>query len=649
MQGRQESPHRAPPDVHRRRCVIQEVRACLPPDAPDPNFRQLRFPPSLKLTNKPSGSAIRSSTYNNKSQSRSKLLRSFACESWRTFWTIVTKSQTSNMYVLAPAVSSRWLNIPFNALRGERWPSPSTLTQAIDSSYIMIPIELRQALLYRAGDSASRWSLAALATATMLTSAMALYYYVPWGQLELNMEHILSSIGSEGFGSVTEYSSESYDEDDHDDDEHVDPELLDGFETDGKNSIVSVVLTSSDPTSDLCHKPIVMDLSEHASRSRSIQCSPSVSRSQSPSKESQPCASEQRRQSMPSILKRDSQSFPSQPLGNPYLLETSSPRRARRRLHSHTGSPSPLSRLLPMSEDSDFSGSTDSLPSSCLSTPCKDQRGGMVTPRSVVLKEPDWTPFVDSHDRARKRVMMASLASAMNELHSETGSPTKKSKQLPILEALPIKPPAELGDGSEFWFERFTRSTAAAGKHWDWRRRSSSDLVEMLDDNVLATLENFAIQTREESDRTSAPAQHMPASPRHTKEMHSQPHTSFSTTSCLDAGDESTSPTHLSDTTRPAGSPSRIEFCFTPTKRKFDVDWDRPESPTVPVALEFGSPTKAHAHERLLGRPQSPLSSMTPRLGEDRITAPLADRASIAKRRLKDKFTNRFGLALVDT
>ena len=91
VQGRQESPHRAPPDVHRRRCVIQEVRACLPPDAPDPNFRQLRFPPSLKLNNKPSGSAIRSSTYNNKSQSHSRLLRSFACESWRTFWTIVTK------------------------------------------------------------------------------------------------------------------------------------------------------------------------------------------------------------------------------------------------------------------------------------------------------------------------------------------------------------------------------------------------------------------------------------------------------------------------------------------------------------------------------------------------------------------------------
>ncbi|KAI3629084.1 hypothetical protein CBS9595_000156 [Malassezia furfur] len=559
------------------------------------------------------------------------------------------------MYVLAPAVSTRWLNIPFNALRGERWPSPSTLTQAIDSSYIMISIELRQALLYRAGDSASRWSLAALATATMLTSAMALYYYVPWGQLELNMEHILSSIGSEGFGSVTEYSSESYDEEDHDDDEHVDPELLDGFQSDGKDQVVSVVLTSSDPSSDLCHKPIVMDLSEHASRSRSIQCISPVSRSQSPGKENSPCAPEQRRQSVPSILKRDSQSFPSQPLGNPNLLEHSSPRRARRRLHSHTGSPSPLSRLLPMSDDSDMSSSTDSLPS-CLSTPCKDLRNGTVTPRSVVLKEPDWTPFVDSHDRARKRVMMASIANAMNELHSEKGSPIEKSKQLPILEALPIEPPAELGDGGEFWFERFTRSTAAAGKHWDWRRRSSSDLVELLDDNVLATLENYTVQTREEkgclfapTNTKAAPAACSPASPTFANESRVQP-PSFSMASCMDASAECSSPTRLTDAARPESSPSRSEFCFTPTKRKFDLDWDRTESASTPMALGLGSPTRAHAHERPLERPESPFGSMSPpRLGVERITAPLAGRASIAKRRLKDKFTGRFGLALVDS
>ncbi|WFC96644.1 hypothetical protein MBRA1_003305 [Malassezia brasiliensis] len=456
------------------------------------------------------------------------------------------------MYVLAPAVSTRWLNIPFNALRGERWPSPSTLTQAIDSSYIMIPMELRQALLYRAGDSASRWSLAALATATMLTSAMALYYYVPWGQLELNMEHILASLGSEGFGSVTEYSSESYDEEDHDDDEHLDPELLDGFQSDGKDQVVSVVLTSSDPSSDLCHNPIVMDLSEHDSRSKSIQYISPASRSQSPAKEDRLCVPQQRRQSMPSILKRDSQSFPSQPLGNPNLLEHSSPRHARRQLHSHSSSPSPLSRLVPMSDDSDMSSSTDSLPSSSLSTPCKDPRNGTGTPRSVVLKEPDWTPFVNSHDRARKRVMMASIANAMNELQSGKGSPIEKSKQLPILEALPIEPPAELGDGGEFWFERFTRSTAAAGKHWDWRRRSSSDLVELLDDNVLATLENYTMQTRQEKDSLFASAN----------------------TKAAPAAREPASPKFAKESSRPEDSPSRSEFCFTPTKRKFDLDWD---------------------------------------------------------------------------
>lgn len=60
--------------------------------------------------------------------------------------------------------------------------------------------------------------------------------------------------------------------------------------------------------------------------------------------------------------------------------------------------------------------------------------------RSVKLVEPDWTPHVDSHIRARERLETETRFAAYAE------------------------------DGG-FWFERFTQSTAAAGRDWDWRKR----------------------------------------------------------------------------------------------------------------------------------------------------------------------------------
>lgn len=61
--------------------------------------------------------------------------------------------------------------------------------------------------------------------------------------------------------------------------------------------------------------------------------------------------------------------------------------------------------------------------------------------RSVKLIEPDWRPHLDSHVRAQER-----------------------------LEAATRFATAQGADG-DFWFERFTQSTAAAGRDWDWRKR----------------------------------------------------------------------------------------------------------------------------------------------------------------------------------
>lgn len=555
------------------------------------------------------------------------------------------------MYVLAPAASTRWLNVPYNALRGDRWPSPASLAQAIDSSYIIIPMELRHTLLRRAGDSAARWSFAALATATMLTSAMALYYYVPWGQLELNMEQLLSSFGEDGLGSIPEYG-ELYEEEEHDDDEHIDPELLDGFKPKGADQVLNVVLTSSDPTSELCHKPMLMDLSG----SKTNASSRAVSPGRKMLEDNLDGDDVQRRRSMPSILKRESQSFPTATLGNPLLLEANTPRQSKRiaRHTSSTGAPHPLARL--RSSESESNSSTDSLQSN---SPKNSDCSGGSSSRSVVLTEPDWSPFVEIHDRARKRVVMAMIAHAMKELQSGRVSPTKKSKQLPILNALPVDPPPELGDGSEFRFERFTRSTAAAGKHWDWRRHSTSDLTELLDKDVLASLENIGKENRKEgSDSITELKTPVMESSSEVKDEGRRPETppSCELPSSCSLPDTTSSSTAvqndakqgLSESSCSESTPNRIEFCFTPTKRKFELDLDALEVSTAPDALELNTCTTPHSPKL----PSSP--SGTPHFSRSRndmekFASPFTGRASVAKRRLKDKFTNRLTLSLVDT
>lgn len=61
--------------------------------------------------------------------------------------------------------------------------------------------------------------------------------------------------------------------------------------------------------------------------------------------------------------------------------------------------------------------------------------------RSVKLIEPDWRPHLDSHVRAQERLEAATRFATAQ------------------------------GTDGDFWFERFTQSTAAAGRDWDWRKR----------------------------------------------------------------------------------------------------------------------------------------------------------------------------------
>ncbi|CDR88353.1 uncharacterized protein SPSC_04180 [Sporisorium scitamineum] len=78
--------------------------------------------------------------------------------------------------------------------------------------------------------------------------------------------------------------------------------------------------------------------------------------------------------------------------------------------------------------------------------------------RSIKLIEPDWRPHIDSHIRARERLETATRFAAFK---SNASSPIAADKY--------GDDPLEEGD--DFWFERFTQSTAAAGRDWDWRKR----------------------------------------------------------------------------------------------------------------------------------------------------------------------------------
>lgn len=150
--------------------------------------------------------------------------------------------------------------------------------------------------------------------------------------------------------------------------------------------------------------------------------------------------------------------------------------------------------------------------------------------RLIKLTEPDWDPYAETHERARQRIEMRQLASkglartksesalsdkarlqadeplgswlAYAPLHSpsdddddagmDEGAPTlprydwEAAGSMSGIDGLPAALekdealPAALGGGADskredFWFERYTSSTAAAGRDWDWRKRRARE------------------------------------------------------------------------------------------------------------------------------------------------------------------------------
>nr|CDI53976.1 putative protein [Melanopsichium pennsylvanicum 4] len=75
--------------------------------------------------------------------------------------------------------------------------------------------------------------------------------------------------------------------------------------------------------------------------------------------------------------------------------------------------------------------------------------------KSIRLIEPDWTPHLDQHIRAKERLETATRFAAFK---LSTSDMTNKQSAAEV-------------DVDDFWFERFTQSTAAAGRDWDWRKR----------------------------------------------------------------------------------------------------------------------------------------------------------------------------------
>ncbi|GAC95211.1 hypothetical protein PHSY_002786 [Pseudozyma hubeiensis SY62] len=82
--------------------------------------------------------------------------------------------------------------------------------------------------------------------------------------------------------------------------------------------------------------------------------------------------------------------------------------------------------------------------------------------RSIKLVEPDWLPHTDTHVRARERLEAATRFAAF-KANAQALTPTLVSPD--------AKYDQQQEDLAGFRFERFTQSTAAAGRDWDWRKR----------------------------------------------------------------------------------------------------------------------------------------------------------------------------------
>jgi len=201
----------------------------------------------------------------------------------------------------------------------------------------------------------------------------------------------------------------------------------------------------------------------------------------------------------PSILKRNPESYASIPRIEPSAMYSLNGNGDRWGDSSWQGHPSETSRD---SFENDFSFMIPPPPSNVSRLPPGAGHGpssalyrggpssprlGLLTPaqaraiwpeprsKSIRLKEPDWTPYVDVHDRARERLETAAHVAA-NPRAASPIPPSQPFSSFITFDNLE-EDRKELTDRElalqeeEFWFERYSRSTAAAGRDWDWRKR----------------------------------------------------------------------------------------------------------------------------------------------------------------------------------
>ncbi|KAJ1018980.1 hypothetical protein NDA16_004783 [Ustilago loliicola] len=110
-------------------------------------------------------------------------------------------------------------------------------------------------------------------------------------------------------------------------------------------------------------------------------------------------------------------------------------------------------------DERDEAQGTPKLAPQCPTDPSPDSAtSGQNKQRSIKLIEPDWRPHIDSHIRARERLDTATRFAAFKMATDGAGAMESKFDSDDV-------------DVNDFWFERFTQSTAAAGRDWDWRKR----------------------------------------------------------------------------------------------------------------------------------------------------------------------------------
>lgn len=243
-----------------------------------------------------------------------------------------------------------------------------------------------------------------------------------------------------------------------------------------------------------------------------------------------------------------------------------------------------------------------------------------VTPtrRSIQLTEPDWDPYVSFHIRAQERqAKRRQFSDSLIRTESTQSPEMDHFTELPHdwlqysslldtpeqrggdVETSPASSSSEKAaitsspSADEFWYERHTPSTAAAGRNWDWRKRRAMQRREALlskdpKDQIRAA------SLRKERPIVTAPPP--PSPPRRTTSDVSQQASSAITEKDAD----------LSSSTQRTSAPRREAVSSTPSAVKVipssDLGNTRPRrslpaatASTKKAATDYGSKPKESA------------------------------------------------------